>query len=126
MILGLESILLGTSSAKKLGKFYEDSVGLKKVMEMEIGEKGEKGIAFKLGKGPLLYILDHSSVKGKNANASRIMFNLEVDNIEREVKRLKKNKVKVIKDIYHMQDYGFIATFADIDGNYFQLVKTRE
>ncbi|MDP3941696.1 MAG: VOC family protein [bacterium] len=126
MIVGLEAILVSTQSARKLGSFYEDIVGLKKTMEMEIGEKGELAISFALGKGPGLYILDHSQVKGKNANASRIMFNLEVDDIEREVKRMKKKKVKIVKDIYHMQDYGFVATFADTDGNYFQFVKTRE
>ena len=54
------------------------------------------------------------------------MFNLEVDDIEKEVERLKKAMVKLIQDIYHIEDYGKIATFEDVDGNYFQLVQTRE
>ena len=54
------------------------------------------------------------------------MINLEVDDIEKEVERLKKAKVKLIQDIYHIEDYGKIATFEDIDGNYFQLVQVRE
>jgi predicted enzyme related to lactoylglutathione lyase len=54
-----------------------------------------------------------------------MMFNLEVDDIEKEVKRLKKAKVKVIADTYHVPDYGLIATFQDPDGNYFQFVQVR-
>jgi predicted enzyme related to lactoylglutathione lyase len=53
------------------------------------------------------------------------MINLEVDDIEGEVARLKKKKVKVIAGIYHIQDYGYIATFEDPDGNYFQFVQVR-
>ena len=54
------------------------------------------------------------------------MFNLEVDDIEKEVKRLKHARAKLVQDIYHIEDYGKIATFEDVDGNYFQLVQVRE
>lgn len=126
MILGLEAILIGSSNARKLAEFYRDVVGFKITMEMEIGEKEEMGFVVDLKNKMNLYILDHSKVKGKNQSPERIMFNLEVDNIEKEVARIKKNGAKLIKDSYHVQDYGFIATFADTDGNYFQLVKTKE
>ena len=56
----------------------------------------------------------------------RYILNFEVDNIEEEVKRVKNAKAKLVKDIYHVEDYGYIATFEDPDGNYFQLVKTRD
>ena len=54
-----------------------------------------------------------------------MIFNLEVYDIEKEVKRLKKNGVKLVKDIYHVEGYGCIATFEDIGGNYFQTVQVR-
>ena len=126
MILGIESILIGSSDAKKLGKFYKDVLGLKSTEEMEFGEDNSYGIGFDLGKGAGLFIMDHSKVKGKSKLPDRIMFNLEVDNIEKEIKRLKKEKVKIVADIYHVENYGMIATLEDPDGNYFQLVKTRE
>ncbi len=126
MILGLEAVMIGSEDAKKLGAFYKGIVGLKSTMEMEVGENNEYAIGFDLGKGPSLYITDHSKVKGKSSLPDRMMFNLEVDDIEKEVARLKKHKVKVVQDIYHIEDYGFVATFQDPDGNYFQLVKTRE
>jgi predicted enzyme related to lactoylglutathione lyase len=125
MIKGLEAILIGSENATKLAKFYREVVGLKQTMSFEMGEKGESGYNFDL-KGAHLYILDHSKVKGKSKDPSRIMFNLEVDDIEKEVKRLKQEKVKLVQDIYHIEDYGRIATFEDVDGNYFQLVQTRE
>ena len=126
MILGLEAVLIGSEDAKKLGEFYKNVVGLKSKEEMEFGENNEYGITFELGKGASLYIMDHSKVKGKSALPDRVMFNLEVDDIEKEIKRLKKEKVKVVRNIYHVEDYGFIATLEDPDGNYFQLVKTKE
>lgn len=121
----MEAVNLFTENAKKLAKFYQDKVGLKATFEGEIGEKGEKAYEFGLKGGSNLYIIDHSKVKGKNKQPERIVINLEVDDIEKEVKRLKKAGVKVVQDIYHVEGYGLIATFEDVDGNYFQLVQVR-
>jgi predicted enzyme related to lactoylglutathione lyase len=125
LIQGIESILLSSESAKKLAKFYTEKVGLKQTMEAEMGEAGEELFGFEMGKGSALYIVDHSDIKGKNKDSKRIMLSLEVDNIEDDVKKLEKSKVKKIKDIYHVEGYGKIATFEDIDGNYFQLVQVK-
>ncbi len=124
MIKGIESILLSSENPQALGEFYSQKVGLKQTMEMEIGEKGEKGFAFEM-KGCSLYIMHHSKVSGKSKGAERIMFNLETNNIEGDVKKLDKAGVKKVQDTYHMENYGYIATFEDIDGNYFQLVQVR-
>ena len=125
MIRSMESILIGSENAKKLAEFYRDKVGLKISLEAELGEKGEELYELKVGKGSGLYIMDHSDVKGKNKEPGRAIFNLEVDDIEKEVKRVIKAHVKKIQDIYHIQGYGLIATFEDIDGNYFQFVQVR-
>ena len=125
MIRGIESIMLFSENAKKLAKFYREVVGLKQTMEAEMGEGDENYFGFKIGKGPELGIMDHSKVKGKNKNPERIIFNLEVDNIKKEAKRLTTAKAKKVQDIYHVEGYGWISTFEDIDGNYFQLVQVR-
>ncbi|MBI2327183.1 hypothetical protein HYU92_02585 [Candidatus Curtissbacteria bacterium] len=125
MITSLESINLFSESAKKLATFYMEKVGLEINFEGVMGEKGEELYELKLGKGPSIYVIDHSKVKGKNKNPDRIIFNLEVDNIKKEAARLKKAKVKQIQDTYHVEGYGWISTFEDIDGNYFQLVQVR-
>lgn len=124
MIKRLEAILLSTENAAKLAKFYREKVGLKQKSVMEIGDKGEEGYEFTL-KGANLYILDHSKVKGINKQPERVMFNLEVDNLEKEFARMKKAGVKVIQPVYHVEGYGLIATFEDAEGNYFQLVQVK-
>lgn len=125
MIRGLESILIGSQSAKKLAAFYKDKVGLKFGMVAEMGNKGEELYELKIGKGPGIYIMDHSKVKGTNKNPDRIILNLEVDDIEKEVARMKKAKVKPVKDTYHVEGYGWVSTFKDTDGNLFQFVQVR-
>ena len=125
MIRAIESIILFSENAKKLAKFYRVSVGLKQTLEAELGENNEELFGFEIGKGSGLSIMDHSKVKGANKNPERIIFNLEVDDIKKEAKRLTAAKVKKIQDIYHIEGYGYIATFADVDGNYFQLVQVR-
>lgn len=124
MIRGLEAVLLSTENAKKLAKFYQEVVGLKMGAVMEIGDKGEEAYDFSLT-GGALYIMDHSDIKGKSKQPARVMFNLEVSDIEKEVARMKRAKVKPVQDIYHVQGYGLIATFEDPDGNYFQFVQVR-
>ena len=124
MIIGLEAVILSSQNAKALADFYEKKVGLKVGEEMEIGDKGEKGYDFELSGGNL-YILDHSDIKGKSKEPSRVMFNLEVEDIEKEAQRLKDEGVKVVADVYHVEEYGLIATFEDLDGNYFQFVQVR-
>ncbi|OGK23167.1 hypothetical protein A2954_00570 [Candidatus Roizmanbacteria bacterium RIFCSPLOWO2_01_FULL_37_12] len=124
MFKGIESILLFSENAHELADFYEEKVGLKLTNEFMMEGKDE-GYEFKMKSGSSLNVLDHSEVKGKNKNPQRMIINFEVDDIEKEVKRIKKNKVKLIQDIYHIEGYGHIATFSDIDGNYFQLVQVR-
>lgn len=124
MIRALEAVLIGSEDAGKLAKFYKETVGLKQSMEMEMGEEGEKGYDFEL-EGANLYILDHSKIKGKSNDPSRVMFNLEVDDIEKETARLKDAGVKAVQDIYHVEGYGLISTFEDPDGNYFQFAQVK-
>ena len=124
MIKGMEGVSLFSQNPKKLAGFYAKKVGLKKTLEAEMGE-GDEIYGFERKGGTSLYIVSHSKVKGRNKTPERVIINWEVDDLEKEVAKVKKAKVKLVQDIYHVQDYGYIATFADVDGNYFQLVKTK-
>lgn len=128
MIKGIETVTLFSQNASKLAKFYMNKVGLKATGEFVMGEgKDEANVyMFEYKKGCDFGIIDHSKVKGKNKNPERYIVNFEVDNIKKEVTKLKNNKVKVVTDIYHVEQYGWIATFADLDGNYFQLVQVQD
>ena len=125
MIKNLESLTLFTQNAKKLAGFYRDKVGLKVKFEAVMGENDEEMYDMSVGKKSSLYVIDHSKVRGKNKQPERIIFNLEVDDIKKETARLKKAKVKVVQDTYHVEGYGYITTFADLDDNFFQLVQVK-
>lgn len=135
MIRGIESVLLFSEDAKNLAEFYRDKVGLKLTSEAEVGEEGEENFySFEFGEDEqvrafgtktCLYIMDHSEVEGKQKEPERIVFNLEVSDIQQDAKKLIDAGIKQIAEIYHMEGYGWIATFEDIDGNYFQLVQIR-
>lgn len=126
MIKRIESVTIFSEKAKRLAGFYRDKVGLKVTTEAEIGDEGENLFGFEGMGGSGFYIVDHSKVKGENKQPERVIINWEVDDIEEDVKKLDRAGVKKIQDIYHMQDYGYIATFEDPDGNYFQLVQIKE
>src|SRR3989344_4399201 len=125
MIKGIEGINFFSSDTAKLSDFYVKKIGLKVSFEGIMGEHDESIYVFEMKSGSNLYIIDHSEVKGKNKNPQRTIINFEVDDIKKDVRKLKKEKVKLVQDIYHVEDYGFIATFEDPEGNYFQLVQTK-
>jgi predicted enzyme related to lactoylglutathione lyase len=125
MVRGIDSILIGSSKAGELAKFYQEVIGLEEPEEFEIGDENERGFIFHVGNMDLT-IMDHSEVKGKNSGPERIMINFEVDNIEKEMTRIKKEGVNVKQDIYHIEGYGYVATLVDLDGNFFQFVQVRE
>lgn len=125
MVKRVESVTLFSENPTALYNFYKDTVGIKFTIEAELGE-GEDLFGFEPKVGSGFYIVHHSDLKGKTKEPKRVIINFEVGDIEKEFKRLKKAGVKVIAQIYHVQDYGYIATFEDPDGNYFQLVKVRE
>lgn len=124
MIKGLESVTLFSENAKKLAEFYRNTVGLKVKTEFEMGDN-QTGFEFEIAEGSGFNIIDHSDIKGKAKDPKRCLLNFEVDDIEKEFDRLKKAIVKVIAETYHVEEYGYIATFEDPDGNYFQLVQVR-
>jgi predicted enzyme related to lactoylglutathione lyase len=125
MIRKIDGVLLSSPNAKRLAAFYRDTVGVKFQSEWEMGEHESVFVANWKGSSDFV-VMDHSKVKGKSKGPERYMLNFEVDDIEKEVKRLKKSKVKIVADIYHIENYGHVATFEDPDGNFFQLVQVRE
>lgn len=125
MIRGVESLTLFSENAKKLAEFYQKKVGLSLSTEAELGDRDQL-FGFEMSQGSGFYIVDHSKVKGRSKEPDRVIFNLEVDNIEDAVKKLDQQGVKKVQDTYHVEGYGLIATFEDLDGNYFQFVQVRE
>lgn len=116
-MLNLNSIMLGTSDSKKLAAFYEKV--LNKKPDMHDGD----WYGFMAG-GCFISMGLHDKVKGKSKNPERIILNFETSEVEKEFKRIKALGAEVIKEPYSMgEDTSIkIATLADPDGNYFQLM----
>ena len=113
-MLNLNSIMVGTMQPKELAAFYEKVFARKADME----EGGWYG--WKIGRC-FFSVGEHSEMKGKAKDPGRIMFNLETKEVKEEFDRMKKAGAIVIKEPYEMGG-GMIATLADPDGNFFQLM----
>lgn len=116
-MLNLNSLLLFSEAPKKLVDFY------RRVLGQEPKWQEEEFSGFEVGACALVIGL-HSEVHGPNKNPQRTMFNFETSDVKGEFERMKGLGAKVIAEPYHMgddQDF-LIATLADPDGNYFQLV----
>lgn len=112
--LNLNSIMLGTSDVKSLALFYE-KVFDKKADMVDGGFYG-----WYIG-NTMLSVGEHSEVKGSAKEPQRVMFNFETKEVKEEFERIKKTGAKVIQEPYEMSG-AWIATFADPDGNYFQVM----
>ena len=109
-------ILIGTDNPQRLKDYYTKLFG-KPTWEMGgyFGwQFGDSGIAFG----------EHSEVKGKNSQPGRMIWNLEADDVKGEFEKLRRAGATVVREPYHMDDNdpGWIATLADPDNNYFQLM----
>jgi predicted enzyme related to lactoylglutathione lyase len=115
-MLNLNSVMIGTKQPKVLAAFYEKVLG--KPTEMADEKYGFYG--WQAG-AVYLSVLDHSEMVGATKDPGRIMFNFETTHVKEEFERIKALGGKVIKEPYEMEG-GWIATLADPDGNFFQLV----
>jgi predicted enzyme related to lactoylglutathione lyase len=116
-MLNLNSVMIGTKQLKELAAFYEKVLG--KPADMVDAENGFFG--WQVGNGYYFSILDHSEMEGKTKDPGRVMLNFETSQVKEEFERIKALGAVVIRAPYEMGG-GRIATLADPDGNYFQLV----
>jgi predicted enzyme related to lactoylglutathione lyase len=115
-MLGLNSVMIGTKQLKALAAFYEKVIG--KPADMVEGESGFYG--WQVGHG-YIGVLEHSEMGGKTKDPGRVMINFETAQVKEEFERIKAIGAAVIHEPYEMGN-GWIATLADPDGNYFQLM----
>jgi len=116
-MLNLNSLLLSSEAPKKLVDFY------RQVLARE--PQWHEGEYYGFEAGPCALVIGpHSKVHGQNRNPERIIFNFETNDPQGEFERMKELGAKAVAEPYHMendQDH-LIATLADPDGNYFQLI----
>src|SRR5258708_5438586 len=114
-MLNLNSFMIGTMQVKILAEFYEKAFD----RPADMVEQGWHG--WLVGKC-FLTIGEHSEVNGQAKEPQRVIFNFETNDVKGEFERLKALGARVVKEPYDMQGGMWIATLADPDGNYFQLM----
>jgi predicted enzyme related to lactoylglutathione lyase len=115
-MLNLNSVMIGTKQPKALAAFYENVLGEAPGMVDEA--QGYWG--WQVG-STFLSVMDHSAMVGRTKDPGRVMFNFETPQVQSEFARIKALGAVVIKEPYQMGE-AWIATLADLDGNYFQLL----
>ena len=117
-MLNFNSVLLFSEDPKKLADFYSKVFGKEPQWADSNYYGWEVGNAY-LTVGP------HDKVKGVNKTPERMMLNFETSDVQGEFARIKDLGAEVVAEPYRPggeEMEGWIATFADPDGNYFQLI----
>lgn len=106
--------MIGTANISAMAEFYE------KILERkaDMSEGGWHG--WQVG-NVFFGVGEHSEVKGEAKEPQRVIFNFETKQVKEEFERIKGLGATVVKEPYEMGG-GLLATFADPDGNYFQLM----
>jgi predicted enzyme related to lactoylglutathione lyase len=115
--MDFNSLLIGSEDPARLVEYYIKVLG-----EPAFSEGGYTG--WQLGSG-MVTVGPHSEVHGKNVAPGRIIWNIETADVRGEFERIKAAGGIVIAEPYgfdEVADGGSIATFADPDDNYFQLM----
>ena len=116
-MLNLNTVMINSEDPKALTAFYTKILG-----KPEWSDESYNG--WRLGAAYLM-IGPHSEVKGVNETPGRIIVNLETPEVQAEFDRIKGLGADVVQEPYQPGEPGeqefWLATFADPDGNYFQL-----
>ena len=115
-MLDLNSIMIGSTEPEALAAFYERVLG----QPAGMSDPAEGFWGWRVGSG-YFSVMKHSEVKGASKDPARLIFNLETSQVKEEFARMKAAGAAVVREPYEMGG-GWIATLADPDGNYFQLV----
>ena len=117
--MNLNGIMLGTGDPEGLAAYYTKLFG-----EPAGSDSGYTW--WQIGTGSFV-VGAHSEVSGKSAQPGRVMWNIESSDVRGDFERLKAAGAIVIRDPYTPEGTPegmemAIATLADPDDNYFQLM----
>ncbi len=113
--MDFNSILIGSEDPARLVDYYTKLLG-----EPTMSDGGYT--TWQIGSG-WMSIGAHDQVKGKNAHPGRILWNIETADVQGQFDKFKAAGGIVVAEPYGFGDVpGQVATFADPDENYFQLM----
>ena len=118
MGLNLNNVMLGSEDSKRLADFYTKVLGKP---NPDWSDDANGWFGWQAGDGGLV-IGPHSDVSGTNPQPGRIMLNFSTSDVRQEFERIKGLGAEVVAEPYEPGAGGMLmCTFADPDGNYFQL-----
>jgi len=113
-MLSFSSVMIGSENVDLLAAFYAKVFG--READMHDGDY----YGWSVGNGYVM-VGAHSEVKGMSKEPQRIILNFETKEVQAEFDRIKAAGATIIKEPYSMGENNLVATFADPEGNYFQL-----
>jgi predicted enzyme related to lactoylglutathione lyase len=114
--MNFNSVLIGSEDPQRLADYYTRLFG-----EPTWQDGGYTG--WLIGSGAV-NVGPHSEVKGRNPAPGRIILNIESEDVQGDFERLKAAGATVVREPYTFEEApgAWIATLADPDDNYFQLM----
>ena len=115
--MDFNSILIGSEDPQRLADYYTKLFG-----EPAMSDGGYTG--WRIGSG-WVTVGPHDQVHGKSAHPGRVIWNIETPDVRDVFERFVGAGAIVVREPYSFDDDpsgGLIATFADPDDNYFQLI----
>jgi predicted enzyme related to lactoylglutathione lyase len=118
--MDFNSILIGSDDPARLIEYYTRILG-----EPAMADEGYTG--WQIGRG-FVSVGAHSEVHGRNAAPGRLIWNIETADVPGDFARMKAAGAIVVAEPYELGDVPgttetmWIATLADPDDNYFQLM----
>jgi predicted enzyme related to lactoylglutathione lyase len=114
--MNFNNILIGSENPDALVEYYTRIFG-----EPAMSDGGYTG--WQIGSG-FVSVGPHSEVTGKNVHPGRLLWNIESTDVHGDFDRMKAAGAIVIREPYGFEGYpdSLIATLADPDDNYFQLM----
>ncbi len=118
--MDFNNILIGSEDPGRLVEYYTRLLG-----KPEMSDGGYTG--WMIGSG-FIAVGPHSEVKGKNVQPGRLIWNITSSDVDGDFARFKAAGAIVIAEPYSFEGQADtrIATLADPDDNYFQLMSPFE
>jgi predicted enzyme related to lactoylglutathione lyase len=116
LAVNFNSIMIGSENPERLVEYYTRLFGQPAMSD-------ESYTGWSIGSG-WMSVAGHDEVKGQNAHPGRLIWNIETPDVRGEFDRLRTAGAIVVREPYNFPDYpdSWIATLADPDDNYFQLM----
>jgi predicted enzyme related to lactoylglutathione lyase len=120
-VMELNSILIGSENPDRLAEYYTKLFG-----EPQWSDGGYVG--WQIGAGSVT-VGPHDQVKGKNTEPGRVIWNIQTGDVKGDFDRLRQAGATVVAEPYRPEGPEdmpemWIATLADPDGNYFQVMSS--